>query len=83
MYSPFFTSKLNVNETLVSRPHRFTAWKSASGTSWIEGWIGLRAKLDAAEKRKISCPCRGSNSLRQARNLSLYRLSYAGSPYCN
>jgi hypothetical protein len=31
------------------------------GTHWIGGWVGLRAGLDAGARRKILCPCRGSN----------------------
>jgi hypothetical protein len=31
------------------------------GTHWIGDWVGLRAGLDAGARRKILCPCRGSN----------------------
>jgi hypothetical protein len=31
------------------------------GTHWIGGWVGLRVGLDAGARRKILCPCRGSN----------------------
>jgi hypothetical protein len=51
MVLPFFTSKLIGNEALVSRHYRFNPWQSASGISWIEGWISLRASLDAMEKK--------------------------------
>jgi hypothetical protein len=33
------------------------------------------AGVDAAEKRKISCPCREPNPGRPERSVSLYRLS--------
>jgi hypothetical protein len=32
--------------------------KRACLIHWIGGWVGHRADLDAAEKRKISCLCR-------------------------
>jgi hypothetical protein len=31
------------------------------GTHWIGGWVGRRAGLDAEARRRILCPCRGSN----------------------
>jgi hypothetical protein len=43
--------------------------------------VGPRAGLDAGTKRKILCPCRGSNPDRPARSQTLYRLSYRGSVY--
>jgi hypothetical protein len=33
----------------------------APGTHWIGGWVGPRAVLDAAVKRKIPSPRRESN----------------------
>jgi hypothetical protein len=30
--------------------------EKASGTNWIEGWVGPRAVLDAVVKRKIPNP---------------------------
>jgi hypothetical protein len=44
--------------------------------------VGPRAGLDAGVRRKILCPCRGSNPDRQARSQILYCLSYRGSIYC-
>jgi hypothetical protein len=46
----------------------------------VRGWMASRGSLDAAEKRKISCHCRKSNSGCPARSQSLHRLSYPGSP---
>jgi hypothetical protein len=40
------------------------------GTDWIGGWVGLRAGLDAVEKRNISCPCQELNP-------------QVSRPYCN
>jgi hypothetical protein len=40
------------------------------------GWVGPRAGLDAGARRKILCPCRGSNPNRLARSQTLYCLSY-------
>jgi hypothetical protein len=34
----------------------------AAGTNWIGGWVGPRASLDTAVKRKISSPRRDSNT---------------------
>jgi hypothetical protein len=31
------------------------------GTHWIGGWVGPRAGLNTGARRKILCPCRGSN----------------------
>jgi len=36
-----------------SSPGRFTHAESAPSTRWLEGWLGLRAALDAVAKRKI------------------------------
>jgi len=43
--------------TLVTLP----TGERASGTHWIEGWVGFIAVLDAAVKRKIPSPRRESN----------------------
>jgi hypothetical protein len=49
------------------------------GTHWIGGWVGPRAGLDAGARRKILCPCWGSNPDHPARSQTLYCLSYRGS----
>jgi hypothetical protein len=57
----------------------FTPGERTPSTHWIEGWVGLRAGLDAGARRKILCPCRRSNRDRPARSQTLYCLSYRGS----
>jgi hypothetical protein len=42
-------------------PGRFTPRETAPGTHWIGGWMGSRAILDAAVKRKIPSAHRESN----------------------
>jgi hypothetical protein len=46
--------------SVTPRP-RFTPGERTLGTHWIGGWVGSRAGLDAGTKKKIICPCRGSN----------------------
>jgi hypothetical protein len=41
--------------------------------------VGPRTGLDAEARRKILCPCWGSNPDRPARSHTLYCLSYRGS----
>jgi hypothetical protein len=41
--------------------------------------MGPRAGLDAGARRKILCPCQGSNPDRPACSRTLYCLSYRGS----
>jgi hypothetical protein len=64
--------------SVTPRP-RFTPGEKTPGTHWIAGWVGPRAGLDARARRKILCPCRGSNPGRPFRSQTLYRLSYRGS----
>jgi hypothetical protein len=35
--------------------------KEPPDTYQTESWVGLKARLKAVEKRKISCPCHESN----------------------
>jgi hypothetical protein len=56
----FFTSALG-GERPASRPGRFTLGERAPGTSWIGGWVGLRAGMDTVEYRKMCCPFRELN----------------------
>jgi hypothetical protein len=57
----------------------FTPGERTPSTHWIGGWVGLRAGLDPGARRKILCPCRGSNPDRPARSQTLYCLNYHGS----
>jgi hypothetical protein len=46
--------------SVTPRP-RFTPGERSPGTHWIGGWVDPRAALDVGAKRKVLCPCRGSN----------------------
>jgi len=58
------TTALDGGEWKASRPSRFTTGERARGTSWIGGWVGPRAGLDAVTNRKksVSLPGIGSQS---------------------
>jgi hypothetical protein len=64
--------------SVTPRP-RFTPGERNPSTDRIGGWVGPRAGLDAGDRRKILCPCRGSNPDRPACSQTLYWLSYHGS----
>jgi hypothetical protein len=75
------TSALVWGECTAWRPGRFTLGERACGTHWIRSWVGPRAGLDDAEKRRILTlpglelwPL-GRRTCRQ----SLYRLRCTGS----
>jgi hypothetical protein len=57
------TSTLGGGEWSASSPRRFIRGERAPGTHWIERWVGPRAGLDVAEKRKNPSPRRESNPL--------------------
>jgi hypothetical protein len=79
----FLTSALDGGEWSASRPGRTLPPGKGPpvpiGTHWIGGWVGRRAGPDAGARRKILCPCLGSNPDRPARIQTLYCLSYRGS----
>jgi hypothetical protein len=50
--------------------------KRPAATYWIGGWGSPRADLDAVEKRKISFPCRESNSNFSAIQLAARRYTH-------
>jgi hypothetical protein len=79
----FLTSAIVGGECSASHPGRFTPGERAPGTHWIGGWVGPRADLDDAEKRKfLTLPGLELRPLDlSARTQSLYRLGYHGSPY--
>jgi hypothetical protein len=64
---PFLTLTLDEGKWSASRPGLFTPGERAPGTHWTGGWVGLRARLDAVEKRKIFL-CRKSNPGRPTRS---------------
>jgi hypothetical protein len=68
----FFTSALDESEWSASRPGPALPPGKGPGTHWIGGWVGPRADVDAEARRKILCPCRGSNPDRPARSQALY-----------
>jgi hypothetical protein len=49
-------SELDGGEWSASRLGRFTPRERAPGTNWTGGWMGPRAGLDAAVKKKIPSP---------------------------
>jgi hypothetical protein len=57
----------------------FTPGERIPGTHCTGGWVGPRVGLDVGARRKILCPCRGSNPDRPARSQTLSCLSYRGS----
>jgi hypothetical protein len=55
---PFLTSELDGDELSASRPGCFTPGERASGTHWIEGWVGPRVGLDTVKEIKPLVPAR-------------------------
>jgi hypothetical protein len=62
MAPPLLDSALDEGEWSVSCPGFFTPEVGAPGIYWVGDWVGPRAGLDSVKKRRISCPCRESNS---------------------
>jgi hypothetical protein len=60
-YTHSLTSALDGGEWSASRSGRLTPRERAPGTHWIGSWVGPRAVLDAAVKRKIPSPLQESN----------------------
>jgi hypothetical protein len=50
---PFLMSARDGGEWSASRPCRFTPGERALSSHWIGSWVGLRAGLDASEKRSF------------------------------
>jgi hypothetical protein len=68
----FFTSVLDEGEWPALRPSRFTPRDKAPGTHWIGGWVGPRASLDVAVKRKIPALTGTRTTTHPARSPALY-----------
>jgi hypothetical protein len=60
-------------------PSRFTPGEGALGIHWVGSWVGRRARLEAVERRKTSCPSRELIIGRPVWSPSIYWLSYPGS----
>jgi hypothetical protein len=58
---PFLSMALDGCEVSASCLCHFLLGDRISGTYWIGGWVGLRASLDAMEKRKMFCPSQEMN----------------------
>jgi hypothetical protein len=58
----------------VSGQHHATAelYHRGKDPRYTGGWVGPRASLDAEDRRKILCLCRGSNPGRPVRSKTLY-----------
>jgi len=50
------TSPLDGGEQSTLRPGRSNPRERASGTNWIGVWVGPKASLDAAVKKKFPAP---------------------------
>jgi hypothetical protein len=57
----FFILTLDGGECSASQRGRFTPRERASGTHWIEDWVGLKAGLDAVVRKKVPSPYQDSN----------------------
>jgi hypothetical protein len=75
----FLNSALDGGEWSASRPGRALLPRKGPPVPLDRRLVGPRAGLDAEAKRKILCPCRGSNPDRPTRSQTLYWLSYRGS----
>jgi hypothetical protein len=80
---PFLTSALDGSEWSASRHGRFTPGDTAPGTHLIEGWVDLRAGLNAMEKTQISCPWRESKPGHPARSLITILTNLSRHPFRN
>jgi hypothetical protein len=58
----FLTSALDGGEWSASRPCCFSPRDGVPGTQWLRDWVGPRNNLDPMKKRKVSFPCRKSNT---------------------
>jgi len=57
------TSALEEGKWSASCPGRFTPRERAPDIHWLGGWVGLRAGLEALEKRRIPSPPPGIEPL--------------------
>jgi hypothetical protein len=88
--APFFTSAIDGGEWSASRPDPFTLEERAGSTHWIGDWVGPSVCLDATDNNNnynnnnnnyyYYYNKHSSNPACPARSLSLYSVSYPGSP---
>jgi hypothetical protein len=68
----FLTSALEGGEWSASRPGRALPPGKGPPVPFDRRWVDPRADLDAEARRKILCPCRGSNPDRPTSSQTLY-----------
>jgi hypothetical protein len=80
---PFFTSAKYGGEWSASRPDPFTPGERAGSTHWIGDWLGSIVGVDATDDNNNNHNNNNKPSSNPAcpeRSLSLYSMSYPGSP---
>jgi hypothetical protein len=75
----FLTSALDEVSVQSYVPAAIYPREGAPSTHCIGGWLSPGDSLDAEDRKKIFCPCRGSNPCHPIRSQTLHYLSYPGS----